>query len=75
MSTLVENNMTNKPMGHKITLRELSLCKVTLERLPSLQVSYKGKTNTHSHSQGLYLFVNYELYATLNNLNWKFSEI
>ena len=51
MSTLVENNMTNKPMGLKITLRELSLYKVTLRRLPSLQVSSKGKTNTNSHSQ------------------------
>ena len=69
MSTLVENNITNKPMGLKITLRELSLCKVTLKRLPSLLVSYKGKTTTHSHSQGLYLFVNYELYATLNDFN------
>ena len=66
--------MTNKPMRLKITLRELSLYKVTFRRLPSLQVSYKGKTNTHSHSQGLYLFVNYELYATLNDLNGKFSK-
>ena len=46
MSTLVENNLTNNPMGLKITLRELSLSKVTLKRLPSMQVSYKGKTNT-----------------------------
>ena len=75
MYTLVENNMTNKPMGLKITLRELSLYKVTLRRLPSLQVSYKWKTNTHSHSQGLYMFFNYELYATLKDLNWKFSEL
>ena len=74
MSTLVENNMTNKPMELKMPLTELSLCKVTLKRLLSLQVSYKGKTNTHSHSQELYLFVNYELYATLNDLKWKFSE-
>ena len=66
--------MTNKPMGLKITLRELSLCKETLRRLPSLQVSYKGKTNTHSHSHGLYLYFNYELYATLNDLNWKISK-
>ena len=74
MSTLVENNMTKKPMRLKITLRELSLYKVTHRRLPSLQVSYKGKTNTHSHSQGLYLFVNYELHAALNDLNEKFLE-
>ena len=74
MSTLVESNMTNKPMRLKITMRELSLYKITLKRLPSMQVSYKGKRNTHSHSQGLYMFVNYELYATLNYLNWKFLE-
>ena len=40
-----------------------------------VQVGYKGKTNTHSHSQGLYLFINYELHATLNDLNWRFSKL
>ena len=39
-----------------------------------MQVSYKGKTNTHSHSKGLYWFINYELHATLNDLDWKFLE-
>ena len=70
MSTLVDNNMTNKPMRLKITLKNVTL--QTLIKLPNLQISYKGKTNTHSHSQRLYLFINYELHAMLNDLNWKF---
>ena len=42
---------------------------LTLIKLPNLQISYKGKTNTHSHSKELYLFINYELHAILNDLN------
>ena len=51
----------------------MSLCKVTLIKLPNMQISYKGKNNTYSHSQGLYSFINYELHAILNDLNWNFQ--
>ena len=71
MSRLVEKDMTNKPMGLK---KRRAISKVNLIKVPNLQVSYKGKTNIHSHSQGLYLFIYYELHATLNDLNWKFLE-
>ena len=68
MSTLVENNMINKPMGLDYSKR-MSLYKVTLIKLHNLQISHKGKTNTHSLIQELYLFINYELHAILNYLN------
>ena len=68
MPTLMENNITNKPMDLSYS-RGTSFCIVTLIRLPNLQISHKGKTNTHSHSQKLYMFINYELHVVLNDLN------
>ena len=60
--------MTNKPVTPNYSER-IPLCIVTLIRLLNLQISHKGKTNTHSQSQELYLFINYELHAVLNDLN------
>ena len=68
MPTLVENNMTNKPMRLK-SLLKISFYVLTLIKLTNLQISHKGKTNTHSQSQELYLFIIYELHVVLNYLN------
>ena len=47
---------------------------MNLIRLPNLQISYKGKTNTHSHIKGkeLQLFTFQELSIYLNDLNRKY---
>ena len=71
MPTLVENNMTNTQFCLNYYER-IQFCIVTLIRLPNLQISHKGKTNTHSQSQKLFLFINYELHVVLNDLNKNF---
>ena len=52
MPKLVENNMTNKPMGPKSFYIYFHSYTVNLIRLPSLQISYKGNTNAHVHIRG-----------------------
>ena len=66
MPTLVENNMTNKPMGPK-SLSKISFCIVTLIKLTNLQISHKGMTNTHSQSQELMIIC--KVHDVLNDLN------
>ena len=48
MPTLVENDMTNKPMGPKSLCKDYQYVTVSLIWLPNMQISHKGKTNTHS---------------------------
>ena len=57
MSTLVENNMANKHMGLKLLLlKKMSLYKVTLIKLPNLQIRHEGKTNTLTESSTISVY-------------------
>ena len=53
MPTLMETDMTNKPMRLKSLQRDNQFVIVNLIRLHILQISHKGKTNTNSLGQEL----------------------
>ena len=55
MPTLVENNKTNKPIRPKLYER-IPFCIVTLIKLTNLQISHKGKTNTHSELRTVFVY-------------------
>ena len=57
MPTLVESNITNKPMGPKSLCSDYHYVTVCLIRPPNLQIYHKGKGSTHSLKRSRIVFV------------------